>query len=194
MARFLEFIALGEQGGLALPNLRCVPLAAAKNARALYERRLEAMRSSEADYLCFVDGGEDAVLPGFAAAMQALADADMPIGYAAELVHGQAREHKPFTLRNYVLDFAMIHHGVVCRRKDLLAIDWPTGVYSWEVLAYGALAQRGFAYDPTPRYDWRPGPDGARLWPSYAHGVINSLRWLQGLDTTKKEKIECRPT
>lgn len=179
MARSLEFIALGDQAIDGVP-LRCVPLAE-PNAAALYRRRIEAMRSSQAEYLCFVDGGDDVCLPGFVDAMQALADLDQPIGYAAELVHGQRHDKPPFTLRNFIRDFSIIHHGVVCRVADLQAMTWPAGHYSFEVLAYGRLAQIGNAHDPVPRYDWRPGPDGARLWPTYAQGIVYSLRELQGL-------------
>lgn len=180
MAPSLEFVSIGEQKIPGVP-LRCVPLAE-PNARALYRRRLEAVRSSKTDYLCFVDGGEDICLPGFADAMQALANRGEPLGYAAELVHGQPRTTKPFTLANFVQDFSIIHHGVVVRVADLLEMVWPDGVYSFEVLAYGRLATLGHVYDPAPRYDWRPGPEGARLWPTYAPGVIYSLRTLQGLE------------
>lgn len=180
MARSLEFIAIGDQQSLGLPNLRCVPLAS-PNAAALYARRLEAVLASRSEYICFVDGGDDVLLDGFADAMQSLANAGAPLGYAAELVHGKPRYSKPFTLENFVHDFSMIHHGVVCRVADLRAMEWPTGIYSFEVLAYGRLAQIGYAYDPTPRYDWRPGPGGARLWPTYAQGIVYSLRALQGL-------------
>ncbi len=187
MARSLEFLALGEQRADAVP-LTCVPLAA-PNATALYKRRLEAVRASGADYVCFVDGGDDVCLPGFVDAMQALADSGAPLGYAVELVHGELRETPVFTLPNFLRDHSIIHHGVVCDREALLAINWPDGCYSWETIAYGSLAQRGFVRDDTPRYDWRPGPTGARLWPTYAIGVVYAKRWLQGLPC-KHAKLE----
>lgn len=180
MARSLEFITLGDQEGLDLPNLRCVPLAAEKKARALYERRLEAMRSCSAEYLCFVDGDEDILLPGFAEAMQALANQDVPIGYADELIHGKLRSAPDFTLQGFINDHSIIHHGVVCRMDDLLQINWPAGSYAWEVIAYGTLAQKGFVHDCTPRYDYRPSSGGARLWPTYAIAIVSSKRWLKG--------------
>lgn len=179
MPRSVEFIALGEQTIPGVP-LRCVPLAKPK-PRALYERRLEAAMASSADYVCFVDGGEDVCLPGFADAMQALADQGRPLGYAAELVHGQPRRDQAYSRDAFMRDFSIVHHGVVCRVADLRAIAWPAGCYCWEVIAYGSLADRGNVFDPVPRYDWRPGPGGARLWPGYARGIVNSLRWLQGL-------------
>lgn len=180
MATRLEFIAIGEQPGLTLPNLRRVPLAD-KHARHLYARRLEAMRACTADYLCFVDGDEDVLLPGFADAMQALADTGAPIAYADELVHGVHRAAPDFTLPRFMGDHSIIHHGVCCRVDALRSIDWPTGSYAWEVIAYGTLAQRGFVHDTTPRYDYRPGPHGARLWSSYGIAVISSKRFLNGL-------------
>lgn len=180
MARSLEFIALGDQEGLGLPNLRCVPLAAEKKARALYERRLEAMRTCSAEYLCFVDGQEDILLPGFAQAMQSLADTGAPIGYADELIHGKLRAVPDFTLQGFINDHSIIHHGVVCRTEDLRSIDWPSGSYAWEVIAYGTLAQKGFVHDRRAWYDYRPGPNGARLWPTYPIAVISSKRWLKG--------------
>lgn len=179
MTHSLEFVSIGQQAIDGVP-LRCVPLAE-PHAAALYRRRLEAVRSSEAEYICFVDGGADVCLPGFVEAMQTLADSGAALGYAAELVHGQPRPTQPFTLANYLRDFSMIHHGVVCRVADLKEMDWPAGLYSFEVLAYGRLAQLGHVYDPVPRYDWRPGRCGARLWPTYAPAIIYSLRALQGL-------------
>jgi hypothetical protein len=186
MAPSLEFVAIGDQRALGLPNLRCVPWVVQKHARALYERRLEAMRASTAEYLCFIDGGEDVLLPGFVEAMQALAAKDVAIGYAAELVIGvQHVTDLEFTLRKFICNHSLIHHGVVCRNEDLRAIKWPAGSYSWEVIAYGTLAQRSFAYDPTPRYDWRPAPTGARLWPTYGIAIISSKRFLNGLPAVR---------
>lgn len=179
MALPLEFISLGAQSIAGVP-LRCVPLAE-KNPQALYERRLEAALGSEADYICFVDGGEDVCLPGFAEAMAALADRGLSLGYAAELVHGLPRGDQRYSRKAFLRDFSIIHHGVVCRVADLRDIAWPTGCYCWEAIAYGMLAERGCAYDETPRYDWRPGSGGARLWPGYTRAVVNSLRWIQGL-------------
>lgn len=179
MARSLDFVALGDQCIEGVP-LRCLPLAE-KNALALYRRRLEALETCEADYLCFVDGNEDVCLPGFVEAMQALADAEQPLGYASELVWAKEVAKPAFTLSGFLRDFTLIHHGVVCNVERLRKIKWPSGVYSWEVIAYGTLAQQGFVFDPIPRYDYRPSPGGARLWPSYSHGIINSLRFLQGL-------------
>lgn len=175
----LEFVSLGQQQIDGVP-LRCVPLAAPRPAE-LFRRRLEAVRSSSAEYICFVDGGSDVCLPGFAQAMHNLAAQGEPLGYAPELVHGKPQPPRPYTRAGFIRDFTTIHHGVVCRVADLLSIDWPDGCYCWEVIAYGALAERGFAFDPLPRYDWRPGAGGARLWPGYARGVVNSLRWLQNL-------------
>lgn len=182
MATRLEFIAIGEQRIEGVP-LRCVPLAE-PNPRALYWRRLEAAMSCDADYLCFVDGGEDICLPGFADAMQVLADTGAALGYAAELVHGKPRPTKPYTRSNFITDFSMIHHGVVCHVASLREIQWPDGCYCWEALAYGTLAEKSVAYDPIARYDWRPGRGGARLWPGYTRGIVNSLRHLQGLPGT----------
>lgn len=178
MSTPVEFLSLGEQSVDGVP-LRCVPLAEPK-AAALYQRRLEAVMGSEAEYICFVDGGADICLPGFADAMEALTRFQLPLGYAAELVHGKPLDRPVFTPAGFFSDFALIHHGVVCRRKDLMAIPWPDGNYSFEVLAYGALARQGFAYDSTPRYDWRPGAGGARLWPDYPRAIMNSLLWLKG--------------
>lgn len=178
MAPSLDFIALGEQRVDGVP-LRCVPLAAA-NATALYRRRREAVATSTADYVCFVDGNEDLCLPGFVDAMTNLAAFGEPLGYAAELVHGKEHARDVYTRAGFIYDHTLVHHGVVCSRKALLELAWPDGCYSWEVLAYGSLASKGFAYDPVPRYDWRPGPNGARLWPSYSVGIVYAKRWLQG--------------
>lgn len=177
----LEFLSLGEQTIPGVP-LRCVPLAA-PNAEALYARRLEAALSSKADYVCFVDGGEDVCLPGFAEAMQALADAKPALGYASELVYGREVPRPTYSRQDFILDHSLVHHGVVCSTEALRRIKWPEGCFSWEVIAYGTLADQGILHDPVPRYDWRPGPHGARMWPSYCRAIINSKRWLQGLGT-----------
>lgn len=180
MARSLEFVAIGEQQALGLPNLRCVPWVFQKHARDLYQRRLEAMRSCTAEFMCFVDGGEDILLPDFAEVMQNFANQDLPIAYADELIHGKPHAAPDFTLQRFIVDHSIIHHGVVCRTQDLLEIKWPDGVYSWEVIAYGTLAQKGFLHDRIPRYDYRPSPTGARMWPTYTIGVISSKRFLKG--------------
>ena len=178
----IDFIALGDQVLPAVPTLRCVPLAA-PHAEALYQRRLESMWSSRAEWLCFVDGGPDVIDPGFVPAMHALAlratEAGVPIGYAAELVRGKPGIDCEFTLRGYLQNMMLIHHGVVCSTAALRTIGWPLGCYSWEVIAYGTLAQRGFVRDPRAYYDWWPGPDGARRWPSYRLALANSTRWLR---------------
>lgn len=180
----IDFVALGDQTIPQVPGLRCVPLAAAHGG-ALYRRRLEALASSTADWLCFVDGGEDVLPADFVAAMEALAGraaaADVPIAYAAETIHGKPGAVGPFDLQAFLRAHTLVHHGVVCSTAALRAIDWPRGCYAWEVIAYGTLAQQGYVYDPEPRYDWRPGPGGARLWPSYRRSVVNAKRWLQGL-------------
>jgi hypothetical protein len=186
MARSLEFIAIGNQQDLGLPNLRCVPWVFEKTARALYKARLSAMRSCGADYMCFVDGGEDILLPGFVESMQYMADQDVPLGYADQLVNGKTRDiDTSYTPKKYMNDHSIIHHGVVCRTADLNAIDWPDGSYSWEVIAYGMLAKQGFAHDRVPRYDWRPQLTGARLWPTYGIAIISSKRFLNGLPEVK---------
>lgn len=184
MASLIDFVALGDQSIYQVPRLRCVPLAAQHGA-ALYRRRMEAATSSTAEWLCFVDGGEDVLADDFVPAMEALAmravERGAPIGYAAETKHGGRGATGPFDIRLYLANHALVHHGVVCRVDALRAIAWPSGCYAWEVIAYGTLAQQGFVYDPVPRYDWRPGAGGARLWPSYMRSVVNAKRWLQGL-------------
>lgn len=178
----IDFIAIGEQVLPTVPTLRCVPLADA-NAEALYQRRLEAMRSSVREWLCFVDGGPDLIGADFVPAMLGLArraaDQHVPIGYAAELIRGKAGLSREFTMREFMTNHQVIHHGVVCSVAALNAIYWPEGCHAWEVIAYGTLAQQGFVFDPVPRYDWRPGPEGARRWPSYRQAVINSTEWLR---------------
>ncbi len=180
----IDFVSIGEQTVPQVPGLRCVPLAAQRGA-ALYRRRLGALASSTADWLCFVDGGEDVLAHDFVPAMVALADraeaAGVPIAYAAETIHGQPGGTGAFTLQDYLRDHTLVHHGVACNVAALRQIDWPRGCYAWEVIAYGTLAQKGHVYDPVSRYDWRPGPGGARLWPSYRRSVVNAKRWLQGL-------------
>lgn len=179
MSGLLDFLAIGEQIVPGVPLL-CVPLAE-PNAGALYRRRLDAMRAATAKYVCFVDGGDDICLPGFVDAMRALAEQGAPIGYAPELIHGAAPGFPVFSVDAYISNHIIIHHGVVCRRDALLAIDWPLGCHSWEVVAYGALARQGFVHDPTPRYDWRPGKGGAHSWASASRAIINGKRWLRGL-------------
>lgn len=180
----IDFVALGEQTIPQVPGLRCVPLADPHGA-ALYRRRLEALANSAADWLCFVDGGEDVLPVEFVPVMESLAYratvAGVPIAYAAETIHGKPGGTGPFELPAYLRAHTLVHHGVVCSTAALRAIPWPRGCYAWEVIAYGTLAQRGYVYDPEPRYDWRPGSGGARLWPSYRRSVINAKRWLQGL-------------
>lgn len=175
----VQFLTVGQDAVPGLASVTSVPLSVA-NAGALYRRRQEAIRAATGEYVCFIDGSEDKLLPGFVEAMETLAADGKDIGYAAELVRGQSVSKPTFTLEGMLRDHSLIHHGVVCRREALLTIDWPEGCYAWEVIAYGTLAQRGFSYDPTPRYDWWPSTNGARLWPSYARGVVNSKLWLQG--------------
>ena len=166
----IDFVALGEQVLPGVPTLRCVPLAE-PNCSALYVRRREAVRSSACEWLCFVDGGDDVIGPGFVPAMHVLAlrarDRGQTIGWAAETVHGKLdpRSHP--------------HHGVVCRVAALRTIAWPEGCHHWEAIAYGVLKRGGHVFDPVPRYDWRPGPGGARLWPTTRTGIGNSMRWLR---------------
>ncbi len=180
----IDFVSLGEQTIAQIPTLRCVPLAA-PTTPALYRRRLAAALSSTAEYLSFVDGGEDVLSDGFVAACEALVvqmrEQDAPIGYCAETVHGQPGAALPFKLSAFLKNHTMVHHGVVCEVAALRAIDWPRGCYHWEGIAYGTLAQRGFVFDPEVRYDWRPGKTGAHTWPDTARGIINAKRWLRGL-------------
>jgi len=176
----IDFVSIGEQTISEIPTLRCLPLAE-PNAGALYRRRLEALRTCTEEYLCFVDGGGDIVLPGFVDAMNALASSGQPLGYARELVNGESIWFRPFTLNGFLVNHTIIHHGVVCKVEELRKIEWPRGCYSWEVIAYGTLAQKGFVIDPEPRYDWRPDSDGARLWPSYTRSVVNSKGWFKGV-------------
>lgn len=185
----IDFVALGEQQLPGLPTLRCVPAVPRGDAAGLYQARQKAVADSNCEWVCFVDGNEDILVPEFTSAMGALAFqadvAGVPIGYAAETIYGQPGRTGPFEFQAFIQDHQLIHHGVVCRRQALLDIDWPHGRYAWEVIAYGVLAQQGFIYDPVPRYDWRPGPQGARTWPAYQFGLINSKRWLQGLPCRK---------
>lgn len=167
----IDFVSIGEQVLPAVPTLRCLPLAE-PHCAALYLRRLEALASSPADWLCFVDGGEDVLPAEFVPAMDALAvraaAAGVPIGWAAETQHGKppGRPTGP-------------HHGVVCSVQALRAIDWPAGCYHWEAIAYRVLRRAGHVHDPVPRYDWRPGPDGASKWPSTRTGIDNAAAWLR---------------
>lgn len=166
----IDFVALGQQSIAEVPTLRCVPLAD-PHCAALYLRRREALESSTCEWFCFVDGGADIIRSDFVPAMHDLVQraivAGVPIGWAAETVHGK---------RNSV---DLPHHGVVCNVAALRAISWPAGCYHWESIAYGVLERSGHVFDPTPRYDWRPGPGGARLWPSTRVGIGNSNRWLK---------------
>lgn len=179
----IDFVSLGEQSVPGVP-LRCVPLAA-PHAGALYRRRLEAVRSSTADFLCFVDGGDDVLAPDFVPACHALLermlDEQVSIGYMAETIHGAPGRTGPFTLREYMRSPTLVHHGVVCDVAALRAIDWPAGCMHWEAIAYGTLAQRGFVFDPVAHYDWRPTSGGASRWPSTTRALVNSRRWLNGL-------------
>ena len=176
-AAAVEFLSVGHQ---VVPGvqLTCVRLAE-PSAADLYGQKLAAMRAATRPYVCMVDGFGDRLLPGFAKAMEALAATGKPLGYAAELVHGRRRPWVPWTLDAYMQDHTIIHHGVVCRREALLAIDWPVGRYDWEAIAYGTLAQGGVAADPVPRYDWRPGPGGASMWADTADALAASKAWLR---------------
>lgn len=175
----IDFISLGEQSIPGVP-LRCLPLAEA-NAPALYQRRLEAMRSCTQPYLCFVDGKEDICLPGFVEAMYELAHQGQALGYGRELQHGREVRKPRFTLKEFIRDHTIIHHGVVCNVESLMNLEWPDqGCYAWEVLAYGQLATQTSPYDPVAHYDWRPGPGGARRWPSFNRAVFNAKAFLLG--------------
>ncbi|MEN9924380.1 MAG: hypothetical protein RL268_506 [Pseudomonadota bacterium] len=177
MPALVEYLSVGHQSvpGVALT---CVPRAA-PTAAALYRARLDAVQLAAAPYVCFIDGYGDLLLPGFVAAMEDLAGQGLPMGYAAELVRGKRRQHVPWTLQGYLADHTIVHHGVVCRRADLVAIDWPAGCHLWEIIAYGTLAQGGVAFDPVPRYDWRPGANGARLWSDTQDAIRASKAWLR---------------
>jgi hypothetical protein len=167
----IDFVALGGQTIPTVPDLRCVPLAL-PNCSDLYYQRCAAVRSSPCEWLCFVDGGDDIIGPDFVPAMVALAgwaaEAGYSIGWAAETAHGGPPNHRQ-----------QPHHGVVCNVAALRAIRWPAGCYHWEAIAYGVLKRGGHVFDPVPRYDWRPGPGGARLWPTTRTGIGNSMRWLR---------------
>ena len=177
MPALVEFLSVGHQ---VVPGieLTCVQLAE-PNTAALYRQKLAAMRAATRPYVCMVDGFGDRLLPGFVQAMEALAATGKPLGYAAELVHGRGRPWVPWTLDAYLREHTIVHHGVVCRRADLLQIEWPAGRYDWEVIAYGTLAQGGVAADPVPRYDWRPGAGGASLWGDTGDALAASKAWLR---------------
>lgn len=167
----IDFVALGDQVLPCVPTLRCLPLADEPNCAALYLRRLEAVRSSTCEWFCFVDGGNDGIDFGFVSALHAVAlqaaDQGAQIGWCAETEHGKTRKAQ------------YPHHGVVCNVAALRAIDWPEGCYHWEAIAYRVLRRAGHVFDPVPRYDWRPGLGGARLWPSTRIGILNSGQWLR---------------
>lgn len=185
----IDFIALGNQSIAQVPGLRCVPAVRSGDSRGLYVARTVAACGSSADWVCFVDGNEDVLADDFVPAAEDLARrafaAKVPIAYMAETIHGAPGHSGPFTLPAFVRDHQLVHHGVVCSTAALRAIQWPLGYYAWEVIAYGVLAQQGFVFDPAPRYDWRPGPGGARRWAGYMIGLVNSKRWLQGLPVPK---------
>lgn len=166
----IDFVALGDQVLPAVPTLRCLPLAE-PNCDALYRRRRQAVDTSRCEWLCFVDGGEDVIDPGFVPSMHALAlravERGVQIAWAAETKHG-VRDPRDLP-----------HHGVVCNVAALRSIQWPDGCYHWEAIAYGVLRRSGHVFDPVPRYDWRPSDGGARLWTSTRTGIANSGHWLR---------------
>lgn len=165
----IDFVSIGQQVLPNVPTLRCLPLAE-PHCEALYRRRLEALASSTAPWLCFVDGGDDGIDAGFVPALHALVQRatarGVPIGWCAETVHGEPGGTYP-------------HHSVVCSTAALRTIDWPHGCYHWEAIAYRVLRRAGHVFDPVPRYDWRPAPAGASRWPSTRAGIDNAANWLQ---------------
>lgn len=167
----IDFVSIGQQVLPAVPTLRCLPLAA-PHCEALYMRRREAVDTSRSEWLCFVDGGADGIVPDFVPAMNALAlladSEDAPIGWCVETEHGRPGRAGQSP-----------HHGVVCRVAALRAIAWPEGCYHWEAIAYRTLRRAGFVIDQVPRYDWRPGQTGAHRWPSTSVGINNASRWLR---------------
>ena len=157
----------------------------APRAGALYRARHWAMSSARTEFVCLLDGGEDALLPGFEASIErrmlAMRRTGAAIGYADELKNGELVENGEFSIDAHLRRPLMLHADVVCRTEALKAIEWPSGCYWFEAVCYGTLARQGFVYDREAVYDWHPSPGGARLWPDTARAVQNSLRWLQGL-------------
>ena len=154
---------------------------------AIYRARIAALRHAKTPYLCWLDGGEDRLLPAHAdwwlAAIERLEATGKHIAYADELHYGALNEQAgEWSIGRMTKHAQMIHHAAICRVSSLREIVWPEGCFHWEPLAYGALAQRGYDYTPVPVYDWRPHRDsGARLLGDTARGTENALCWLQGL-------------
>ena len=181
----LTFVVLGDiDAPPAFGTTACHPLAAPR-AGALYRARIKAMCAANTEFVCLLDGGGDILLPGFEASvarrMEAMRRTGAAIGYADEFTEGRQVASGEFTLSAYLRHPLMMHHGVVCRTDAVKAIDWPAGCHWFEAACYGTLAQQGYVYDRAFVYDWRPSPNGARLWADTARGMHNSLRWLQGL-------------
>jgi len=175
----IEFIALGQCGREWATEL---PRPACANSSELYRALVAATMQIKAPYFCWLDDGDDDLLPGFTERMESFAERNVPIAYGDEYRGTEFVASGPWTMSAYLENPTMIHHGVVCRTADAQAIDWPNGCYWYEGVCYGALASKGYAYVPGAFYRWNKTENGAHNWGDTGRAVINSLRWLQGKD------------
>lgn len=154
------------------------------NAGALYRARMNAAMQVETEFFCLLDGGCDALLPGFEESveqrMAGLRESGKHIAYADELANGELIASGDFSLPAYLRNPAMIHHAPVCRTASARAIAWPDGCFWFEGICYGSLARLGWMYLPGVVYEWNRTPGGASRWPSTTRALINTMLWHQG--------------
>lgn len=184
----LTYLVLGDHDAPG-PVLRWPR--ARRDISAIYRARLAAIDELP-DYLKFVtwfDGPPDrydAAWPSISERIMDRMDATgAAIGYADEDVPDRGRVSAgEWSIEAMCERPQMIHHAVICRVSALKAIQWPAGCYHWETLAYGLLAQRGYAYLPECAYWWSPSLDGAAQMACTTRGTVNALAYLQGRQGT----------
>lgn len=153
---------------------RLLHLPASKaTAGHLYAARMAAVRRVKTPYFSLLDGGDDALLPGYwevmAHAVDMLQRTAAAIATTHETLHGKKAEVHP-------------HHGVVCSKAAFDSVEWPRGCHHFESVVYPRLSDGGVLHLPHVVYDWRPDGAGASRWATTTRARVNAALWLEGRD------------
>lgn len=183
----ITFLSFGTPVDPGFGSIVCLPWVKDGEGAAarLYRARCAGLRAVNTRYFCWLDGEPDVLLPGFRGCMERFAaeldSTGACIAYGDEMRGDERIVSEPYTTEGFRKRIAMIHHGVLCRTESARALALDDGCFSFEVLVYGALAERGFVYLADEcLYQWNPSPNGARLWKDYSRAIVNSLLWHQG--------------
>lgn len=179
----LTYLVLGDHDapGPALRFPRCAPY-----LQAMYHARIQAVHAipDGVEWVTWWDGPPDRYSEAWPEISERLVkrmeQAGAAIGYADETARGVGVVGlNAWSLDAALRDPTIIHHAAIMRASALRSIDWPSGLYNWETLAYhGLAAAGGWIYEPGVAYHWEPS--GASQWPQTPRAICNSLLWLQG--------------